>query len=80
MNIGRPPYPRCPECGAEHPPELPHDGNAIEYQMRFRAKHGRAPTWEDSMAHCCDEIKEAYRYLLIKGWKQDPQSVPDMSL
>lgn len=80
MNIGRPPYPLCPECGAEHPPEMPHKATSIDYLMRFHAKHGRAPTWEDSMDHCSEEIKEAYRYLLVKGWNQDPRSEPKMAL
>lgn len=80
MNIGRPPYPLCPECGAEHPPEMPHKATSIDYLMRFHAKHGRAPTWEDSMDHCSEEIKEAYRYLLVRGWKQDPRSEPKMAL
>jgi hypothetical protein len=79
MNIGRPPYPVCPECGQQHPPELPHKAHSIDYQLRFYARHGRAPTWEDSMAHCSEEIKEAYRHLLVRGWKQDPGSEPRMS-
>lgn len=30
------------------------------YQMRFRQKHGRFPTWADAMAHCDAHVKKMW--------------------
>lgn len=49
----------CPECGAKHEPEEPHNRSSLYYQMRFRQAHGRSPTWEDAMRHCDQRTKEA---------------------
>lgn len=49
---------KCPECAADHPPELPHNRDSLFYQMRFHAEHKRWPVWADALAHC-DEVMRA---------------------
>lgn len=54
----------CPECAVAHEPEMPHNKDSLAYQYNFYDKNGRWPTWEDAMAHCPEEIKEAWRQAL----------------
>lgn len=56
----------CPECATAHTPELPHNRDSLYYQMKFRQKHGRFPTWNDAMVHCSDEMKAVWRDELTK--------------
>lgn len=57
-----PPKPgACPECAAMHTPEFPHNRDSLYYQMKFRQKHGRFPTWNDAMAHCSAEMKAVWK-------------------
>ena len=49
----------CRICGAVHDPAQPHDRDSLYYQNRFYKKHHRFPTWEDAMAHCSPEIRDA---------------------
>lgn len=63
-----PPAPgRCQECAVDHPPELPHDATSLYYQTKFNMEHGRGATWADAMAHCTDEMKDAWTESLAKG-------------
>lgn len=55
VQLGSPPV--CPECGAEHWPQQPHDPTTAKYQAEFMKKHGRRPTWRDAVSHCSDELK-----------------------
>lgn len=72
-----PPKPgACLVCGAYHPRELPHNRDSIYYQILFRQKHGRYPTWDDAANHCTDEIKERFFKTLLsklplKGGKNE---------
>lgn len=59
--IGTPRPGACSQCFIEHHPAFPHDAQSLQYQYRFNAEHGRWPTWEDAMAHCDDEVYEAFR-------------------
>lgn len=53
-----PPRPgTCPECAANHDPAMPHNRDSLYYQMRFRQRKGRFPTWGDAMAHCSAAMK-----------------------
>ncbi len=62
-----PPKPgACPECAATHDPKFPHNRDSLYYQMKFRQKHGRFPTWNDAMAHCSELTKACYRVELAK--------------
>lgn len=56
-----PPRPgTCPECAGKHGQNEPHNCNSLYYQMKFRQKHGRSPTWEDAMSHCDRQTREAW--------------------
>lgn len=56
-----PPGPgKCPVCATAHAPEVPHNRDSLYYQMSFRQKHGRFPTWADAMSHCTEEVKAAW--------------------
>ncbi len=49
----------CQECAVDHKPEEPHNKDSMYYQMKFKMKNDRWPTWEDAMAHCSQDIKNA---------------------
>lgn len=51
----------CSQCAVDHPPEQPHNNDALHYQYSFYAEHGRWPTWEDAMAHCEATVQEFWR-------------------
>lgn len=54
----------CPECAVKHDPKLPHDQQSLFYQYKFFGDNVCWPSWEDAMAHCSDEMKEAWRWAL----------------
>ena len=57
-----PPMPgACPTCAAFHNPSEPHNRNSLYYQMHFRKKYRRYPTWEDAMSHCNEQTKRVWR-------------------
>lgn len=57
-----PPKPgACPICATVHDPAMPHNRNSLYYQMQFRRKYGRYPTWEDAMWHCDEQTKRIWR-------------------
>jgi hypothetical protein len=57
-----PPAPdTCQECATKHDPKHPHNRENLYYQMAFKIKHGRWPTWEDAMAHCSKLMQELWR-------------------
>lgn len=56
----------CPVCAVKHPPEEPH-WMSFYYIYRFYDERGRVPTWEDAMAHCSPEVREAWREELRRG-------------
>ena len=68
-----PPKPgTCPECAAEHDKAMPHNRDSLYYQMRFRQKNGRFPTWGDAMAHCSEIVKGYWRSeLAARGVKPE---------
>ena len=45
----------CGVCNRDHKPQEPHDCAKLFYQVGFRLKHGRDPTWHDAAAHITDE-------------------------
>lgn len=60
-----PPNPNvCQQCGRDHEPNQPHDNMRLQYQYWFHQEHGRFPTWKDAVAHCDEEIKEAWEWAL----------------
>lgn len=50
---------KCQNCAGDHPEGAPHNRDSLYYQMAFQTDHGRAPTWEDAMEHCSEEVKQA---------------------
>jgi hypothetical protein len=62
-----PPLPgTCSQCGCDHQPHEAHNFEALYYQYAFYAEHRRWPTWEDAIAHCDDEMYEAWRVALAE--------------
>jgi len=57
----------CQECATKHEPHHPHNKESLYYQMAFKIKHNRWPSWNDAMAHCSNLIK--------KVWKQELESM-----
>lgn len=57
---GRTPEGTCPECAVKHDPKMPHNRDSLAYQYKFYDEHGRWPTWMDAMAHCDEEMKQAW--------------------
>lgn len=51
----------CQECATKHDPHHPHNRESLYYQMAFKIKHGRWPTWDDAMTHCSEDTKELWK-------------------
>lgn len=56
----------CQQCAIDHPPELPHNCHSLYYKYHFYNEHGRWPTWRDAMAHCQQEIQDAWTQALAE--------------
>lgn len=66
-----PPAPdKCQECACDHDPSLPHNRHSLYYNIHFKMKHGREPTWKDAMAHCTEEVKARW-IEAMKGLRAD---------
>lgn len=50
----------CSQCGRVHEPDQPHDAASLPYQYSFHAEHDRWPTWKDAMAHCDQNVQDAW--------------------
>ena len=50
----------CRICAVAHHPDQPHDRESLYYQIKFRQKYGRFPTWNDAMAHCDENVKNMW--------------------
>lgn len=50
----------CQICAVDHKPDQPHNRDSLYYQMKFRQKNGRFPTWADAMAHCEEHVKKIW--------------------
>jgi hypothetical protein len=62
-----PPAPdRCQQCAADHEPLEPHDQRSLYYRVWFERQRGRAPTWDDAMAHCPPEVQAAWKEMLAE--------------
>ena len=66
MLLGKTPPGTCPECAVMHEPEMPHNLQSLAYQYKFYDEHGRFPTWKDAMAHCTEEMQQAWIDALAK--------------
>jgi len=56
----------CAVCACAHDTLSPHSRDSLPYQIRFRDRHGRWPTWADAMAHCNVLIRTAWQVELEK--------------
>lgn len=56
----------CPACATRHAEVDPHNQQSLFWQMKFYQDNGRAPTWNDAMAHCTPQMKAAWRAELAK--------------
>lgn len=68
----------CPICAVEHPAHEPHDAASLYYCMRFRATHGRHPTWADALAHCAEEVRTVWKEELQRfgAWSEPADGQP----
>jgi hypothetical protein len=61
-----PPASGCPECGTDHPTDMPHNHDSLTYQYQFRSREAKAgrterwPTWKDAMAHCTPSVQQEW--------------------
>lgn len=55
----------CEQCAVAHEPEMPHNQQSLHWQYWFFFTNGRWPIWRDAMAHCSDQMKQAWRTELI---------------
>lgn len=60
-----PPHPnKCQECGVNHKEDEPHNPDSLYYQMQFKKKYDRWPTWDDAIAHLAPNAQEAIKVIL----------------
>jgi len=74
-----PPKPgQCPICATSHTADEPHNAQSLYYQYRFRASHGRWPTWADAIAHCQRAVQAAWRAELenLDVWTEPAEGEP----
>lgn len=62
-----PPAGACALCGSDHEPFEPHNREDLGYQIRFYQRFGRAPTWQDAMAHCPLRVRIAWIDALLEA-------------
>lgn len=72
---GRTPDGTCAECAVVHEPAAPHNLQSMHYQMAFREKHGRWPSWHDAMRHCTPEMRRVWTEALRKHGVEIPEDV-----
>jgi hypothetical protein len=56
----------CQKCAVAHGEMEAHNAQSLYYAFWFNEQHGRSPTWRDAIAHCPDDIKEAWAKYLGK--------------
>ena len=60
----------CKFCGARHSLIDGHSLPSLFYQSRFRAAHGREPTWADAVAHLPGDLQERWRRVVASMGRQ----------
>ena len=68
----------CRICAVVHEPTMAHNFESLFYQMRFRARYGRDPTWADAIAHCPDAQKSFIKSYLLErdAWNEPKDAEP----
>ena len=76
-----PPESHCRICAVKHEPEMPHNAQSLFYGMRFRMRYGRDGTWADAVAHCPEDVREAWVQELrrMEAWTEPPAGVDVIS-
>lgn len=69
--------PYCKVCGTHHFEYAPHDATSITYQLNFRARNGRNPTWMDAMAHCPPDTRDV-TLKVLEAYNIDPSAEADI--
>jgi hypothetical protein len=54
----------CQLCGTRHTENDGHSLRSRFYQTRFRAAHGREPTWADTAAHLPADLQLRWRKIV----------------
>jgi hypothetical protein len=73
-----PPAPdRCQTCAAIHGPQEPHKPESLYWQITFHREHGRAPTWEDAVAHLDPELQAQILAIVAELQAERERDVPD---
>lgn len=63
----------CQICATDHQPHYPHNKDSLYYMFKFNMDNGRAPTWDDAMEHCTEEMKVVWMDMLdqVKKERED---------
>lgn len=77
MHLLRPSPDKCQLCAIDHEPGWPHNAQSLYYQMRFQMQHGRGGTWADAIAHCGEDMQQAWRSKLqaLGAWTEPKRGV-----
>lgn len=69
----------CPICATHHGGNEAHNAVSLYYAIRFRAAHGREPTWADAVAHLAPQIQADWRRVLEdRGlWTDTPNPIAE---
>ena len=68
----------CEVCAFDHAANLAHNIQSMAYQVRFKLRWGRDPTWADACAHLTVRQREAWR-TAMKGkteWTEPNEGEP----
>jgi hypothetical protein len=64
MSLLPPAADACQECAVKHGPDEPHDPQSLFWQTKRNLEGLPPATWEDALAHCPPEVKEAWKRVL----------------
>lgn len=66
---------KCPLCADRHSSYEPHNRNSLYYQVKFRRKNGREPTWTDAMGELSQLMRAYWRGELLKKTMKGGENV-----
>lgn len=62
-----PPRPdACQVCAAKHGPSEPHNPDSLYWQTSRQMEGGPRPTWTEALAHCPDDVFDAWQTALAE--------------
>lgn len=67
----------CQICAYDHLAIHPHNRDTLYYQMQFKGRFDREPTWADALAHCDARMRQMWNELLVRNghWSEPPEGV-----